>query len=71
MTGNNVGKHVQGQLVFGELVLSMKQEGGKTEQLWKTWILPFVPVLGAGNLSTLEIFRYSFPVVHVNSIMQD
>ena len=50
---------MQGQLVFGELLLSTKQGGGKTEQQWRTWILLFEPVLGDGNFCTLETSRYT------------
>ena len=49
---------VQGRVVYGELLLSMKQVGGRIEQQSKIWILLSELVLGAGNSFILVIFRY-------------
>lgn len=42
----------------GELLLSMRQAVGRTEQLWRIWILLSALVLGVGNFCTLVTSRY-------------
>lgn len=51
-------KTLQGPLVCGELLLLMRQAGGKTGRQWRIWILLSGLVSEAGNFCTLVTFRY-------------
>lgn len=50
---------MQELLVYGELLLSMRQVAGRIELQWRTWTLLFELVSRDGNLCTSVISRYA------------